>query len=109
MSFEKPKSSYESILISSVKNGGEAASAVIAKFKDIIETSGRLDSFDDWGVRKLAYPINKENEGHYVMFSFTSDGDFPAELDRIYKITDGVLRSMIIKKAEPIKAPAAAG
>ena len=98
MSFEKPKGSYESILVTSVKDGEEAATAVIAKFKDLIENSSTLDGFDDWGVRKLAYPINKEADGHYILFSFTSDTEFPAELDRIYKITDGVLRSLIIRK-----------
>jgi small subunit ribosomal protein S6 len=44
--------------------------------------------------------INKESEGYYVLFNFTSNADFPAELDRRYKITDGVLRTLIIKKDE---------
>jgi len=98
MSFEKPMSSYETILVTSVKNGEEASAAIIQKFKDLIESSSRLDGFDDWGVRKLAYPINKEPEGRYVLMNFTSDADFPAELERVYNITEGVLRTLIIKK-----------
>ena len=98
MSFEKPKSSYESILVVSVKEGADAANAVIQKFRDLIEGSATLNLCDDWGTRKLAYPINKQTEGHYVLWNFTSDAAFPAELDRIYKITDGVLRSLIVTK-----------
>ena len=57
-----------------------------------------LKNVDEWGKRKLAYLINKESEGYYVLFDFESEAEFPAELDRIYKITEGVMRSMIIKK-----------
>ena len=64
----------------------------------LIEQNGELESVDEWGKRKLAYLINKESEGYYVLFDFESEAEFPAELDRIYKITEGVMRSMIIKK-----------
>lgn len=57
-----------------------------------------MKNVDEWGKRKLAYLINKESEGYYVLFDFESEAEFPAELDRIYKITEGVMRSMIIKK-----------
>ena len=57
-----------------------------------------LGSVDEWGKRKLAYLINKESEGYYVLFNFISESEFPAELDRIYKITDGILRSLIVRK-----------
>ena len=52
------------------------------------------------GKRRLAYPINYETEGYYVLVNFTSAPSFPAELDRIYNITDGVIRSLIVAKAE---------
>ena len=68
------------------------------KFKKLIEKHGTVESVDEWGKRRLAYPINKETDAYYVLFNFQSDAEFPAELDRITKITDGVLRSMIIKK-----------
>ena len=92
------KNSYESVLVVSLKNGEEAAKAIAAKFKDLIEANATLDKVDEWGKRKLAYLINKESEGFYVLFNFTSGAEFPAELDRIYKITEGVLRSLIVKK-----------
>ena len=92
------KNAYETVVVFSLKNGEEAVSALIQKFKELIEKNAVLDSFDDWGKRKLAYMINKEPEGYYVLFNFISGPDFPAELDRIYKITDGILRSLIVKR-----------
>ena len=86
------------MLVLSTKLSEEATEAMVAKFKDLIEANGTLDNVDVWGKRRLAYLINKEAEGYYVLFTFTSETEFPAELDRIYKITDGVLRSVIIKK-----------
>ena len=89
---------YESVLVISSKLSDEEIEAVREKFKALIEKHATLDSVDVWGKRKLAYPIDKETEGYYVLFNFTSKADFPAELDRIYKITDGVIRSLIIRK-----------
>lgn len=92
------KAAYETVVVFSLKNGEEAVSALVQKFKELIEKNAVLDSVDEWGKRKLAYLINKESEGYYVLFNFTSDAEFPAELDRIYKITDGILRSLIVRK-----------
>lgn len=91
------KNSYEFMLVASVKVG-EKTEEIINKFKNLLETNAKLTDVNDWGKRKLTYPINKEPEGHYVVFEFESNSEFPKELDRISKITDGVLRSMIIKK-----------
>lgn len=93
------QSAYESILVVSCKSDEEATKAVVEKFKNLIEANATLESVDEWGVRKLAYPINKESDGFYVLFNFTAPADFTAELDRVYNITDGVLRSLIVKKA----------
>lgn len=90
--------SYETVMVISTKIGEEGITALIQKFKSLIESNATLDSVDEWGKRRLAYEINKESEGYYVLFNFTSEAAFPAELDRIYKITDGILRSLIIKK-----------
>ena len=103
---EKMKEAYESILIVSCKNGDEAIAEVVGKFKNMIEANATLDSVEEWGKRKLAYLINKESEGYYVLFNFTCDAEFPAELDRVYNITDGVLRSLIVKRIEKSQAPA---
>ncbi len=89
---------YEVMMVFSVKNGEEAAVALKDKFTAMIEANGTLDSVDEWGKRRLAYLINDEAEGYYVLANFSTPTEFPAELDRVFKITDGVLRTMIIKK-----------
>ncbi|MGW8114574.1 30S ribosomal protein S6 [Caproicibacterium sp. NSD3] len=95
---EEVKRAYETVFILSTKLDEDATNAMIQKFKDLIAANGTIDGVDEWGKRRLAYPINKENEGYYVLVNFTSVPSFTAELDRIYKITDGVLRSLIVKK-----------
>ena len=97
---EKLQYSYESVLVVSAKLGEEGIAKVVDYFKGVIERHATLDSVDEWGKRALAYEINKETEGYYVLYNFTSDAEFPAELDRVTKITDGILRSMIVKKEE---------
>lgn len=89
---------YETMVVYSVAAGDESAQPLVEKFKAMIEANGTLESIDDWGKRKLAYPINDELEGYYVIYNFASEPEFPAELDRVFKITDGVLRSLIINK-----------
>ena len=91
---------YETMLVTSSKLDEEATAALVGKFKSLIEANGTIDSVDEWGKRRLAYPINKEEEGVYTVINFTCEPEFPAELDRIYKITDGVLRTMIVAEAE---------
>ena len=89
---------YEAIIVFSLKKTEDEIKALTAKFADLIKANGTLTNIDEWGKRKLAYAIEDETEGYYMLVEFTSNPDFPAELDRIYKITDGVLRSMIIAK-----------
>lgn len=89
---------YETIMILSTKMGEDGNAALVQRFKDRIAKHGTIDSVDEWGKRRLAYPINKETEGYYTLINFTSAPDFISELDRRYQITDGVLRSLIIKK-----------
>lgn len=91
------KHSYEFMLVVSVKVG-EKTEEIVNKFKSLIEANSELTNMNNWGKRKLAYLINKESEGEYLLFEFNSNSEFPKELDRICQITDGVLRSMIIKK-----------
>lgn len=91
---------YETMLVTSATLDEEATTALVGKFKSLIEANGTIDAVDEWGKRRLAYPINDEAEGIYTVIKFTSNPDFPAELDRVYKITDGVLRTMIVAEAE---------
>ncbi len=94
------KANYETVMVISMKQGEEGIQALIEKFKALIEKHATLQSVDEWGKRKLAYLINKESEGYYVLMNFEAEADFPAELDRIYKITDGIMRSLIIRKPD---------
>ena len=94
------KANYETVMVFSMKQGEDGIQALIEKFKNLIEKHATLQSVDEWGKRKLAYLINKESEGYYVLMNFEAEADFPAELDRIYKITDGIMRSLIIRKPD---------
>ncbi len=89
---------YEVMIVLSVKNGDEATAALLEKFKTLITENGTIENVDEWGKRRMAYLINDEAEGYYTVIDFESNADFPAEFDRVAKITDGVLRTMIIKK-----------
>jgi len=87
---------YEAIIVFSLKKDEEQIKALTAKFADLIKENGTLGEIDEWGKRKLAYEINYESEGYYVLYNFESKPDFPAELERVINITDGVLRSIVV-------------
>ncbi|MBQ5329633.1 MAG: 30S ribosomal protein S6 [Oscillospiraceae bacterium] len=91
----KKTESYEAMLVFSLAQGEEGIKALVEKFKGLIESAGTLESVEEWGKRKLAYPINYEPDGYYVLYTFSSAPEFPAEFDRVLGITDGVLRSLI--------------
>ncbi|MDD2417839.1 MAG: 30S ribosomal protein S6 [Oscillospiraceae bacterium] len=91
------KGSYEAVIIFSTTLGEDGIVAINGKFKTLIEQNSENCVVDQWGKRRLAYPINDETDGFYVMYKFESAPDFPAELDRVCKITEGVLRSLIIR------------
>ena len=91
---------YEIVMVYSLSKGNEAVDALKAKFTDLISKNGTLGEVEGWGKKKLAYPINYETEGYYVLINFACEESFPAELDRVINITDGVLRSLIVAKGE---------
>lgn len=91
---------YEIVMVFSLANGDRQVEVLKEKFTELIKKNGTLGEVDVWGKRRLAYPINYEKEGYYVVMDFASDEKFPAELDRVINITDGVLRSLIIAKGE---------
>ena len=95
---EKICSSYETIFVVDLQPGEEAVKAVVEKFTSLIAENGTISEVNEWGKRKLAYPINDQPEGYYVLVKFTSPAEFPAELDRVVNITEGVLRSLTVKK-----------
>ena len=94
----KLNENYEAVVIFSVQQSEEELKALIEKFSARIAKYGTLEGVEEWGKRTLAYPINDETDGHYVIINFESGADFPAEFERIAKITDGVLRLMIVRK-----------
>ena len=91
---------YETVLVLNTKEGEKGIKALIEKFSNLIAQNGTVDNVDEWGKRRLAYEIDDETEGYYVQIDFTSEPEFPAELDRVYKITSGILRTLIIKKEQ---------
>ena len=96
----KSTGKYECMYIINPNLSEEETAAVVEKFKTLIEANGTLDELEEMGKRKLAYEINYLSEGYYVLAKFTSNPDFPAELDRVLGITDGVIRSLITLRQE---------
>lgn len=110
-------SSYETLFIVDVQQGEDSTKALVEKFTNLIAANGTIESVNEWGTRRLAYPINDLTEGYYVLVNFKSASDFPLELERVFGITDGIMRSIVVKhdekkaaaKAEkPAEAPAEA-
>lgn len=91
-------SKYETVAVFSLKEGEEKAKELVEKFKALIEANGTMEAVDEWGQRKLAYPINYENDGYYVLYTYEADVAFPAELERVLNITDGVLRHLVVAR-----------
>ena len=93
---EKIIRSYETIFVIDPDIGDDAVKALVEKFTALIAENGEIGAVNEWGKRRLAYPINYKNDGYYVLVTFKADSAFPAELDRIYNITDGIIRSIIV-------------
>ena len=87
---------YEVLYVIDPAVGEEGIAALVEKFKALVEGNGTITSVDEWGKRRLAYPINDLMEGYYVLMTFDAKPELPAELDRVFKITEGILRSLII-------------
>ena len=94
---EKIINSYECMLIIDAANGDDAAKATAEKFTETIKANAEIVEVAEWGRRRLAYPINDENEGYYMLYTFKSEGEFPAELQRLANIDETVVRSLILK------------
>lgn len=91
--------SYELLYIIDNEISDEAKEAVVAKISAVItDNGGTIDGVDKWGTRKLAYPINYKTEGYYVLVNFTAKATLPSELERVMRITDSVVRFLVVKK-----------
>jgi len=91
----KISANYELMYIIDPDLGEEQTAALVERFKTLIESNGTVNELEEMGKRKLAYLINDKPDGYYVLVKFTSGPEFPAELDRVLKITDGIMRSLI--------------
>ena len=94
----KVSGKYETLFIVNPTLGEEEVAAVAQKFQALVEKNGTVDKVEDWGKRRLAYAIEDLHEGYYTLIQFTSAPSFPAELDRVFKITDGIMRSIIVSR-----------
>ena len=89
----KVNANYEALYILKPDLTEEQTAALVERFKSVAEANGTVSEVNEWGKRRLAYPINDLMEGYYVLMTFTAAAAVPAELDRIFRITDGVMRS----------------
>ena len=90
---------YELVYVIDTTLDDDARKAVMDRFHGMLESlGGKVEKVEEWGKRRLAYPINDLMEGYYVLMTFTAAAAIPAELDRIFRITDGVMRSLIVCK-----------
>ena len=94
---EKVINSYEGMFIVSLANGEDAAKATVSKFTDLVAANAEVVKIDDWGKRRFAYPIQDMNEGYYTVVTIKSEGNFPAELQRLMNIDESVLRAMVLR------------
>ncbi len=90
----KTTGKYEVLYIINPALGEEGIAALVEKFKAMVEAEGTLTNIDEWGKRRLAYPINDLPEGYYVLMNFESNPAFPAEMERVMKITEGIMRCL---------------
>ncbi|MCD7927839.1 MAG: 30S ribosomal protein S6 [Oscillospiraceae bacterium] len=96
----KINANYEVVIIFKPDLGEEATAALVERFKTLTEQHGTVSEVNEWGKRRLAYPIDDLTEGYYVLMSFTAEPGFPAELDRVLRINDNVMHSLIVCKDE---------
>jgi len=88
---------YECLYILKPNLDDDAREASVKKFSDLVTTNkGEVVKIDEWGKKRLAYPINYIEEGYYVLMYFKSESDLPAELERNFKISDDVIRYMVL-------------
>ncbi|MFG6351789.1 MAG: 30S ribosomal protein S6 [Oscillospiraceae bacterium] len=94
----KVNGNYEVLYVINPTLGEEDTAALVARFKELAEGRGAVAEVDEWGKRRLAYPINDLEEGYYVLMTFSADPAFPAELDRLMRINVSIMRSIIVCK-----------
>ena len=94
---EKVVNSYETLFIVNPTIAEDDIKATVDKFTALIAENGTVGEIDEWGKRRLAYPINDIPEGYYVLVNFTSESAFPAELERRCNIDENIMRGIVIR------------
>lgn len=94
---EKVVNSYETLFIVNPTLSEDDIKATVDKFTALVAENGTVGEIDEWGKRRLAYPINDITEGYYVLVNFTSESAFPAELERRYNIDENIMRGIVIR------------
>ncbi len=90
---------YETVYIIDTEQENDAIKELIEKFKGVVEEKGgQVSEIEEWGKRRLAYPIANRREGYYVLMNFEADPEAVQDLDRVFRITSGLIRRIIIKK-----------
>lgn len=100
---EKVMNSYETLFVVDATIAEDDIKATVEKFTALIADNGTIESVDEWGKRRLAYPINDKNDGYYVLVYFKSEGSFTTELERLFGINENILRSIVIRQIEDKK------
>ena len=89
---------YEAVFIFMPNIEEEKRNQLLDRLKGVIESNGTITNIDEWGTRKLAYEINDQTEGYYVIINFETTPEIVKELDRIAKISDSIMRHMIVRE-----------
>lgn len=91
---------YESVVIINSNVEEQGIKALIQKFSDLINSDGKVESVEELGTKKLAYEIKKQREGYYIIIKFEANPQLISELERIYRITDEVIKFIVVKEEE---------
>lgn len=91
---------YEAMVILNPVLGEDAINATVEKIKGLVEASATLEQVDVWGRKRLSYEIDDQKEGFYFLINFSAEADFPKEFERVLKITEGVMRYLVIRPDE---------
>lgn len=89
---------YESVVIINPSVEEQGVKSLIAKFTDLINSDGKLEKVEELGKKKLAYEIKKNSEGYYVVLNFEANPNLVAELERVYRITDEVIKFIVVRE-----------
>jgi small subunit ribosomal protein S6 len=92
------KNTYETLFVVDLTKGEEAVRAIVDKFVNLISQNGEITATNEWGKRRLAYPIEGMTEGYYVLVDFNAPAAFTSELERVFNITEGIMRSIVVAK-----------